>query len=334
VIIRGIDTLEFGLEIYDYKESMKDYLERFKELKEQGQETCIKQEIMLHGINFTVEKSGAPFYAYRLTCNDFFLYFMEKTMDNNCPIKVKFLASYLWSYGYKVSYTKFIEWFCKFDLEVLYSKVSRVDICADTDEAEFVISDIKGLTTKAKVKELHYVDDIYYSGKVFTGFTIGRGNPLLCRIYNKTMEIKKSGKVWFYELWKSKGWDGQKPVWRVEFQMRRELLKEFGINSVEDIFFKEEQAWVYLTWEWLTIRSCSGENVSRWKVKRKWKIVQNAVSNKDVSPLVREKVKEGNIYRLMDQAAGLYTTIGALGNLKSVCLHRLQKATVPGNREP
>ena len=317
MIIRGIDTLEFGLEIFDYRKSMNDYLERFKDLKEQGQETCVKQEIMINGINFTVEKSGAPFYAYRLTCNDFFLYFMDKTMANNSPVKVRFLSSYIWSFGFNKSYTKFMDWFKKFNLKVLETKVSRVDICADTDEARFIYGDINGLTTKAKVKELHHADDVYYTGKVFTGFTIGRGNPVLCRIYNKTIEIKRSGKVWFHELWKSNGWDDQKEVWRVEFQMRRNLLKEFNISSVEDIFEKEEGVWAYLTKEWLIIRSRSGGNVSRWKVKRKWKIIQNAI-NKEVTPLVREKVKQGNLYRIMDQAAGLCTTIGALGNFDNV----------------
>lgn len=42
------------------------------------------------------------------------------------------------------------------------------------------------------------------------------------------------------------------------------------------------------------------------------------ISNKEISPLVREKVKEGNLYRIMDQAAGLCTSIGALGNFDSV----------------
>ena len=48
------------------------------------------------------------------------------------------------------------------------------------------------VVTRARGKVNHFVNDEYYNGSEFSGFTIGRGDPLLARIYNKTLEVKKS----------------------------------------------------------------------------------------------------------------------------------------------
>ena len=62
-----------------------------------------------------------------------------------------------------------------------------------------------------------------------------------CRIYNKSREIKVSGKGWFPDLWASNGYrveDG--PVWRVEVSFKREALHELKQDNVfygvEDVY--------------------------------------------------------------------------------------------------
>jgi hypothetical protein len=72
----------------------------------------------------------------------------------------------------------------------------------------------------------------YYSGKTFTGFSFGAG-CVVSRLYLKTRELKKSGKGWMREVWARDASVGGlaliyrgRPVWRLEFQLRRELLKD------------------------------------------------------------------------------------------------------------
>ncbi len=175
MIIKGIDTLEFGLDIEDYLDSFETYLDTFKKLKEEGQERGLESEIILGDINFKVHRSGIPFYAYRLSCNDFSICFMEKEMYENPPIRVRFMSSYLWSYGYKDAFQFFMEWFKHFDCIVTGNRISRVDICADSDKIYFAENDIKGIITKARSKTKHYVSDKYTEGRKFSGFSIGRG---------------------------------------------------------------------------------------------------------------------------------------------------------------
>lgn len=60
-----------------------------------------EQDIIIGNLNLSVHRNGIPFHAYKLTSNDFSICFMDKEMKDNPPIKVRFLAGYLWSFGYK-----------------------------------------------------------------------------------------------------------------------------------------------------------------------------------------------------------------------------------------
>ena len=319
MLVLGIDTLEFGIEIEEYEQVFRPLLGTFRILKEAAQETGDEPEITIDNLTLKVHASGIHFYAYRLTCEDFTICFAEKELPNNTPIWVRFSSGYLWSFMATGAFKRFMEWFRVFDVDVLGTKVSRADLCADTDEVSFTPSDAKGFVTRAKSKSRHCVDDDHFDGKVFSGFTIGRGQPMLARIYHKSLEVRKSGKLWFYEVWGANGWEGVDEVWRVEFQLRRGVLKEVGVSNIHELFENIDGLWAYLTREWLTLRQPKREtNVSRWPLKRKWMEIAAAKFNHQTSPLVRRRVREGNLRQLMNQAAGLAVSIAALGDHDSL----------------
>ncbi|MCR8963938.1 replication initiation factor [Brevibacillus halotolerans] len=314
LILKGIDTLEFGLDVEDYLPTFNSYLDYFKKLKEAAQTSGVEQTLTIGNLTLTVHRTGIPFYAYKLTCNDFSICFMDKEMKGNSPIFVRLMSSFLWSYGYKQAYYNFLEWFLCFQPNLSGIRLSRSDICVDLDEASFKQCDSKGVVKRARRQIEHFVNGEYKEGRKFSGFTIGGGGPILARIYNKSLEVKKSQKLWFQDIWRENGWNESKEVWRVEFQIRREALKEFSIHSANELFDNEDQLWAYLTEEWLTIKQPTKDNVSRWKIKRKWKLVQTAGMNYKPSPLIRERVKKANLKQLLDQAAGLMLSVAALSN--------------------
>lgn len=318
LILKGIDTLEFGIDVEDYLPTFKKYLDQFKELKEAAQISGVEQTLNIGKVSLTVHRTGIPFYAYKLTCNDFSICFMDKEMKGNSPIFVRLMSNFLWSYGYKQAYDNFLEWFLCFEPELSGIRLSRSDICVDIDEASFKQCDSKGVVKRARRQIEHFVNGEYKEGRIFSGFTIGGGGPILARIYNKSLEIKKSQKLWFQDIWRENGWIETKDVWRVEFQIRREALKEFFIHFVNDLFQHEDQLWAYLTREWLSIKQPTKDNVSRWKLKRKWKIVQTAGMNYTPSPLIRDRVKQANLKQLLDQAAGLMLSVAALSDHYSI----------------
>lgn len=317
LILKAVDTLEFGLLIEDYYLSMSPHLEQFKYLKDKAQKEGKEQSIKIGEIELTVHATGQKFYAYRLSCNDFLISFMEKEMSFNSPVMVRLLSSFLWSYGVVEAQAIFMKWFSTFSVNVLATSLSRIDPSFDTDEMIFTQKDVKGVVTRAKGKTEHFVNEEYTYGRKFSGFTIGRGKPMLARIYNKTLEVKKSGKTWFHQIWRDNNWDETKDVWRVEYQIRREALKELGIATFESFIEKQNELWAYLTKEWLTLRNPSKDNISRWKLKRKWKLIQEAKNDYVAEPLIRETIKQGNLMRLLDQAAGLLMSVAAISNHES-----------------
>jgi len=315
LMLLGVDTIEFGIQVENYEEIFRPILATLRELKSAAQETGNEDEITIGGVTLKVHAAGIRFYAYRLTCEDFTICFAENELSTNAPIWVRFMSGYLWPLTLEGAYESFLKWFRVFDVEVVGTKVSRFDICVDSDEVSFGKLDSDGFVTRAKRKTIHGVDDEHFEGKLFSGFTIGKGQPLLCRIYQKKLEIYKSGKTWMYDIWGQHGWEGDSEVWRVEYQMRREVLKELGVPTIEKLLEKVNGVWAYCTQEWLTLRRPNGEaNVSRWNVRRKWNKIQKAEYSQLAVPLIRERVRQGNLKQLMNQAAGLAVSIAALGN--------------------
>lgn len=317
MIIKAIDTLEFGLMIENYDENFEAHATVFKELKEKAQSTGQDQLVQFGDLILTVQRTGIPFYAYKLVTKDFSICFMDKSKGDNPPITIRFMSSYLWSFGLNDAIEEFMVWFRNLGMPVIGNKISRLDVCVDTDEVVFKENDVKGVSTRSRNKEIHFVNSEFLQGRVFSGFTFGRGE-VLARIYNKTLEIQKSGKVWFYDIWEENGHCRDGDVWRIEFQLRRKALKEFGISVIEDINSNEIGLWAYLTQEWLSIRIPNKDtNASRWKVKPKWRKLQKAHLNYIPSPLIRERIKIGNVKQLLDQASGLLLSIAAVANHES-----------------
>lgn len=236
--IRGVDRLEFGLDIEDYAKEYKPILIELEEKKAEGQLEGKMQKIEYNNILLDVGMTGAKFYRYRTICKDFMMLFSGKAVkeiSKEIPvIRTILYSGYLWSYGYQEAYYNYLKWLSYFPGSIEKTRLSRLDICLDTDEVEFNEEDKEKFITRAKSKTTHYVDESYSMGNKFSGFTIGRGKPMLVRIYNKTLEMQANNKEWLKHTWKENGWDGKKAVWRIEFQLRREALKELGIDQVED----------------------------------------------------------------------------------------------------
>lgn len=303
--IRSIDTLEFGLDIHNYKKEFKPIIQELKELREIGFNTGKEQLINYGGINFTLKNRGMRFYPFRLESEDFVIGLAEKPLNTNSEVFVKLKAGILWSYGYKEAYVRFKEWFSIFPGEIIGSRTSRLDICLDIDEIEFDQSDIDKIIARAKSKTNYHPGSMHKFGSEFSGFSIGKGNPIMARIYNKTLENKGKGKTWFETVWTKNGWDGQKTIWRIEFQLRRKALKELGIEKVENIKENEDRLWNYLTSKWLKIEDVKWETVIE--------------TNEPITdPLVRQKVRQGNLVPLTNQIIGIMVSIGVLINSNSL----------------
>lgn len=156
--------------------------------------------------------------------------------------------------------------------------VSRVDLCVDF-VTEYDLSDFprNSWVTRANLVSTHF------ERNEFTGYTFGMGGRLSCRLYNKSLEIEKSGKDYFLPLWKEGGWDGDSTVWRLEYQFKRSILNELGICTVQDLQDKQASLWSLANDGWLrlTLPQEADETRSRWPNHPVWDVLSNAQWGED-----------------------------------------------------
>lgn len=94
-------------------------------------------------------------------------------------------------------------------------------------------------------------------------------------MYDKTIELRKSGKFYLRDLWAAAGWDGLRPVWRLEFQCAREVLPEGLTESLAAFLPSLPSIWQYLITEWLrlTIPNPGDDTRSRWATHPLWELM-------------------------------------------------------------
>ena len=151
--------------------------------------------------------------------------------------------------------------------------VSRGDLCADfvTDYPLESIHDGE-LVTKAKKFDYH-IDQ-----RQFSGVSVASGAILSARLYNKTLEMKKNPRPYLEELWRNAGWDGVSDVWRLEYQFRRQALRDLGVIRYSDLINSLAGLWEYCTHHWLrhTIPNPADTNQTRWLPSSLWLLMQSA----------------------------------------------------------
>lgn len=167
------------------------------------------------------------------------------------------------------------------------------------------------------LRELHREDtdataSTWGDQRAFTGFSFGRG-IIAARLYDKTRELSVSRKGWFREVWRRSGkFDEEKPVWRLEFQLRREALVDFHgvaggdaawhLGRWDEAAYRLERLWKYLSRNWL--RHGHRTAASRKVPSSQWVRVQAWSPNTHALPeLHRINLRESSLI-VLPQLAG------------------------------
>jgi hypothetical protein len=148
-----------------------------------------------------------------------------------------------------------------------FPNVSRIDLFVD-----FVSDvDMEGWDRSSWVTRAHTVNQYAIQGK-FSGWAIGLGGVIACRLYDKTLEIEESGKDYLKGLWGKAGWQEGQRVWRLEFEFKREFLSQKGVGSFREVMRHLSGLWTYATDDWLrlAIPDENDQTRSRWAVHPLW----------------------------------------------------------------
>ena len=157
------------------------------------------------------------------------------TIDPNPFCKVEFRSSFLHRFGYLKAISKLINFVKDFIIPSFKIKISEIHLHADIQGYTFSALDFHRIKARSRNNRLYDEksnDSLFNQGRRFQGFMMGSGDYLL-RVYNKTSEIKKFPNKGFIQgLWRNhKDYDENKEVFRIEFQIRREKLKNLEIDG-------------------------------------------------------------------------------------------------------
>jgi hypothetical protein len=246
-----------------------------------------KAVLQLLDHRFEVSDKGKGRFPFVIRDNWYHIQ-ISRTQSTSMPLAMAQISSELLSIsGFNSSVRK---------LETLISrigaieeqKISRIDVCVDF-YTEF---NLELIPKSAWVMQAQDYGSRYV-GNRFSGFLFGAGGSLLGRLYDKALEIEtKSKKTFFYPLWEKGGWMGELPVWRMEFQLRREVLRQMGINSTNDLDEKLNGVWQYCCQKWLrlTVPSLSDTAKTRWPDHPLWVSLNQArFGQGDLQPLFRTR---------------------------------------------
>lgn len=339
-VTRGLDFLKVSFWM-KANLAQGDFFAILDFMKKQVQETkneCIPV-FKENGFDWNLYRTGARMYPFRLKSGDISLLFNRRKHGDkipNCRLEIGSLSC--WSPGFYAIYKRVIDFLAAYGFEVVKERVSEVHLAADfigvdikttnLDKWEHWIAHARkdGEHNTLKVqqdKEPDEIDfDLNFYCRMFSGINIGKGD-LMLRIYDKGTELKCTRathkQLIFAEIWGLKNYT-DKPVTRVEYQLRRPKLREFAdsdgkqINTVADLLNTLKSLWLYLTTEW-TRHSQNpvnrNHNQSKAKASEFWQKVQAVVWSGVFGYVRTHPVKHRDITQLRSMARGCLMSVCA-----------------------
>jgi len=305
----GFDTVECAYYLTPHSKSSLDFVMLMAERESLRQAKIRKpRPVRLGSEEFLLANhgtgSGYPF----LLSND---WATVQCGEHNRPnFFVTYRSQALWHSGLEQLNQRFLAWADSVGMmQSRPERVSRVDAAfdycideIDFDEDNFVVAFEKDVQYRA-------------NRKVQT-FTFGAGG-LVLRVYNKSDEIAESSdKTWFYPIWGGI----EKNVWRIEWEVRKDILRRFGIRTLNDLFASNGDVfWAYSQENSLRIKT-SDSNRSRWPHHPLWLDLFERVREMNNTGIIREC----DLDKLLDERL-TYLSISVYGYLKRIAaIHGLQ----------
>jgi hypothetical protein len=356
IVNHGIDTLviniyytDLGLPLRrEIDSSLASQLSEWKRMAQEIGEQFITPWVF-NNASLQMQPNGAGHgqWPWMLKTPDITLYISQGRWNGIGAVRMS--SQYLWSCQSLIHALTLLNAFLRevFGQEV-HLQPSEVHLCTDIAGWSDVASldRLNNFVSRSRKRDTHSVPDwdidLYVNEHSFglkqTGFDFSKRGALSCTIYDKTREMKQSGKEWFTDIWRLHGWDETEDgaVWRVEFKFKREALHElqqvdefWGIENAFDLPERLSVLWAYAAGHvqvnesdeppdgWLRcVIPTSDKNRARWLTHPAWKVVQGAFHDKQALPeemgkLVRKRHEQHNIQKGLEAIIGYATSLSS-----------------------
>lgn len=267
--------------------------------------------------SFTLQRQGTRYYQFVLRSGDVRLCFATRNADSTIPNMQLSIGSVSCQDNLNDLYKSFRLWMKHHKITIIHEKVSRIDLCADIaipisetsiDMYQFQISRSRKIA-------------VYSDNYELTGVQVGK-DELVMRCYDKIREMDDKNAVAKSQFFQNK-WGNRTEITRVEFQIRREVIKEFfpKISTFSKVTRKLSELWKYLTTKWFrqvdTVVDRTSRHQDRYSPSEFWQIVQSAFNGEKKTPMMRNRKQlHINVPALVRQATGVMLTVAsALGHV-------------------
>lgn len=262
----GVDSLYVSYQgnLHPYIDQQLSELKKLAQADRQGEQA--KAQFVIGDHLFEVKDKGSSMFSYVLEDNAFRIQLSRP--DKSVPMAyIKISSEYLTHKLPADSEKHLYELLSQLgDIESV-AHVSRIDMFVD-----FVsLQNMEAWTREAWVTRAGSVN-AYSVDNRFTGWAIGLGGVIAARLYNKLLELIKSNKGYLIPLWQAAGWKEGEPIWRLEFEFKRDFLKQKGLITLGEILSNLNGLWSYATTEWLklTLPNPDDQTRARWPIHPMW----------------------------------------------------------------
>ena len=311
-IVANLDTLKISLWI-DFSDS--ELLDQLELAKQKAQIDDVDSEpVDIGGFSWNCHRNGAKQYTFRLTRGDVRLLLNRRKHDGLIPnTKIEIGSLSCWVQGFDETYDTMINMLQGCGAEVIEERVSEVHLAVD-----FIGLDINTLPIQKQENWINRAHNFasYYARRKFTGCIVGKGD-LLLRVYDKVLQLQNEPhkQHYFKTIW-GLGFFGEQPVTRVEFQMRRPILRDFypPITTLGDLKNCLAAVWKYCSENWCRLADGPvdrNHHQSRAEIHPWWLKVQEAEweGTRDSYRVTRQICKD--ISRNRAYGVGNYMTVAA-----------------------
>lgn len=308
----GVDTLHLSW-CLDIPRVLLDELKAAKETVQKGEaDGSLWKFGQTELFSWQLSRVGVRLFPFVLRQGDVTLCLSNRSADSQIPNAQLSIGSISCNNGLCNLIVTLKKWLLLYDIKVVKETVSRVDFFSDFEV------DISTLHLANQSRMISRVNEVatYFSHRRLTGVQAGT-SAIVLRCYDKLHELAKKQATekqsFFQQLW------GKAPdhVTRVEFQLRREALRDFFHQSCNfaDVSGKAAELWRYLTDEWFrhVRRNVDRKNrhQDRETVSPFWFCVQKSF---DLFAFTADRIKRKRVFNLaalVRQAGGIMATIAA-----------------------
>jgi hypothetical protein len=313
ILASGVDTLVISLNI-DWRDTALFAI--LDEVKEKAKQYSFDYPGHLKHFNpeevwlFTIKPHGTKGFSWILSGSDFSFKIVNSPEPGSRPnAMIEIRSEALWRLGPEEVIKIALSLIKANGGHIIEAKPSRVDLCVDFLIPEEIWS--SDLMEYAVTRASDFAP--YYRFKKLTGIRIGKG-AISARLYDKPLEIQQqSRKVWMFDIWGLNEVPKGKKIIRIEFQLRREVLRDIKIKNIDDLFQKIDGVWAYCTKSWLKFQDRPGLHHTQRTTFDWYEEIQNGFAGvQGAEPLVREKAVRIDKQRLIQQANGLIIALHAI----------------------